>query len=154
VALRFWQYAVQRREDRAFAPLDKNRDWRCRRRASKIQGYYVAALAALIVVIGLARGSVAFANRAVIAAVRTNRTGMTMQIGCATRAKSTKDDIHHKRERGDENARSSPAVPISFHLFGFYNPLCERIFPDRLVNGHQAIIAPFNQRSSRFMVCC
>jgi hypothetical protein len=72
VAWRVWQYAVQRHEDRAFAPLDKNRDRKCRRRASKIQGYCVAALAAQIVVIGLARGSVAFASRAVIAAVRTN----------------------------------------------------------------------------------
>jgi hypothetical protein len=66
---------------------------------------------------------VIFTTRVVIAAVRGNRCGQTTRIFRVTDTKSPKHDIQHKRERGDENARSSPAVPIRIHVFGRYNPV-------------------------------
>jgi hypothetical protein len=66
-----------------------------------------------------------------------------------TDAKSTKNYIQRKRERGDENARSSPAMPIRIHVFDCYNPLCGRIFPiNRLMDGPCIISSPIWQSSS------
>ena len=129
MARRFRQYAVQHHEDRASAPLDKDWQRKCRRRTTKVQGYRTAALAAKIIVIRLTSRRVTFTIRMVIAAVRENRCGQVARIYRRTGAKSTKNYIQPKRERGDENAHSSPAMPIRIHVFGCYNPLCGRIFP-------------------------
>jgi hypothetical protein len=137
VARRFGQYAVQHHEDRASAPLNKDWDRKCRRRTTKVQGYRTAALAAQIIV-RLASRSMAFAIRVVIAAVRANRCGQVARIYRRTDAKSTKHNIQRKRERGDENARSSPAVPIRFHLFGCYNPIMRTNIPHQSFDGRPA----------------
>jgi hypothetical protein len=59
---------------------------------------------------------VGFTIRVVIVAVRAIRCGQTIRLSRVTGAKSTKHDIQYKRERGDENARSSQAVPKCPHL--------------------------------------
>jgi hypothetical protein len=67
--------------------------------------------------------------RVVIVPMRAIRCWPTIRLFSVAGAKSTKHDIQHKRECGDENARSSPAVPIRIHVFGCYNQLRGRIFP-------------------------
>jgi hypothetical protein len=138
VARRFGQYAVQHHEDRASAPLNKDWDRKCRRRATKVQGYRTAALAAKIIVIRLTSRRVTFTIRVVIAAVRENRCGQTIRIFRVTGAKGSKHDIQYKRDRGDENARFSPAVPINVHLFGCYNPIMRTNIPHQSFDGRPA----------------
>jgi hypothetical protein len=130
VARRFGQYAVQYHEDRSFAPLNKDWNRNCRRRAAEVQGYRTAAFAAQIVVVRLVSRGVAFSICVVIAAVKANRSELAIRIYRITGAKSTKHDIQREGVCGDENARSSPAVPKRVHLFGCYNQLCGRIFPN------------------------
>jgi hypothetical protein len=81
---------------------------------------------------------VGFTIRVVIVAVRAIRCGQTIRLSRVTGAKSTKHDIQYKRERGDENARSSPAVPIRFHLFGCYNPIMRTNIPHQSFDGRPA----------------
>jgi hypothetical protein len=59
----------------------------------------------------------AFAIRVVITTVRAIRCGPIIRLSRVTAAKSTKHNIQHKRERGDENARPPQAVPKCPHLF-------------------------------------
>jgi hypothetical protein len=116
VARRFGQYAVQHHEDRSFAPLNKDWNRSCRRRAAEVQGYRTAAFAAQIVVVRLLSRGVAFTICVVIAAVRANRSELAIRIYRMTGAKSTKHNIQHKRERGDENTRVPQAVSKCPHL--------------------------------------
>ena len=87
--------------------------------------------------------------RVVIVPMRAIRCGPTIRLFSVTGTKSTKHDIQHKRECGDENARSSPVMQIRIHVFGCYNPLRGRIFPiDRLMDGPCIISLPIWQSST------
>jgi hypothetical protein len=80
----------------------------------------------------------AFAIRVVIAAVRANRCGQVARIYRRTGAKSAKHDIQRERLCGDENARSSPAVPKCVHLFGCSNPIMRTNIPHQSFDGRPA----------------